>query len=457
MVPLYMMVFSVLLFSCSKAGNEGLQPTTEVLDISASSHPIWAENATLYEVNVRQYTEEGTFNAFAESLPRLREIGVDILWFMPIHPIGVKERKGSLGSYYAVKDYRAVNPEFGSLSDFKSTVEKAHKLGFKVIIDWVANHSAPDHEWTVTNPDFYQRDENGEIFGPFDWSDVAQLDYSNKALWKKMASDMKFWIDEANIDGFRCDVAGLVPVEFWEFARKELESSKEDIWMLAENEDVPALLNKAFNANYGWSIHSVTNQIVKQEKTALDLANEIIHLQEIQPKGTYSIQFTTNHDENSWNGTVFERYGEAYKTMAVLTYTIPGMPLLYTGQEAGNAKRLAFFEKDAVEWGDYSYATFISELNKMKESNKALNVGPDAGSFQLVENTHPTKVLSFMREKDGHQLIALFNLSDSTLSTSISWPDSLKGSPYLSNQEALDLPINITITLKPWAYHIWTH
>lgn len=424
-------------------------------DSSLNSESNWAESAVLYEVNVRQFTEEGSFKAFSKELPRLKELGVDILWFMPIHPIGIKERKGSLGSYYAVKDYTAVNPEFGTLDDFKELVKTAHGMGFKVIIDWVANHTAPDHDWVTTNPDFYELNENGEIFGPFDWTDVAQLDYDNRALWEAMASDMNFWLQEANIDGFRCDVAGLVPVEFWEFAKDKLVQTKADIWMLAENEDVPALLNKAFDANYGWSIHAISNEIVKEEKTAADLARLILSQESVLPKNSYAIQFTTNHDENSWNGTVYERYGNAYNTMNTLMYVLPGMPLLYSGQESGTDHRLEFFEKDPIDWNNYAMQDYFKQLNELKHSVGALKVGDNAGSFELVATSDTTHVLSFHRKNGSSEVFGLFNLSAKQTTTSTDWPNRPPHFDSRTNQKPITFAEAKTTTLAPWEYHIW--
>lgn len=438
-----------LLLSCKQAD------TNSIEILAKNQHPKWAENAVLYEVNVRQYSEEGTFNAFKDELPRLKELGVDILWFMPIHPIGEKERKGTLGSYYAVKDYTGINPEFGTTEDFKLLVTEAHEMGFKVIIDWVANHTAPDHAWVTTNPDFYELNEEGKIFGPFDWTDVAQLDYDNKALWEAMAADMRYWLEEVNIDGFRCDVAGLVPVEFWEYAKAELVSTKSDIWMLAENEDVPALLETAFDANYGWSIHGMSNEIVKKEKNAADLARLVLSQQKQFPNNSYAIQFTTNHDENSWNGTVYERYGGAYNTMNTLMYVLPGMPLIYSGQESGTDHRLEFFEKDPIKWNNYAMQSYFKELNEMKHTIKALNVGADAGSFEIIPTSDTTNALSFHRKNGDSEVFGLFNLSDSEVFTSTEWPNRPPHFDSRTNQTTLPFSEAKTLSLAPWEYHIW--
>lgn len=440
----------LFLISCQKPSE-----TTNATKVNLNVHPEWTENAVLYEVNVRQFSEAGTFNAVSEDLPRLQDLGVDILWFMPIHPIGEKERKGSLGSYYAVKDYKAVNPEFGTLQDFKNLVDKAHDMGFKVVIDWVANHTAPDHDWVTTNPDYYELNEEGEIFGPFDWTDVAQLDYDNKALWSTMANDMKFWLEEANIDGFRCDVAGLVPVEFWEYTKEQLVQVKSDIWMLAENEDVPALLNNAFNANYGWSIHGLSNEIVKNEKTAADLAKKLISQQKQFPNNGYAIQFTTNHDENSWNGTVYERYGIAYNTMNTLMYVLPGMPLLYSGQESGTDHRLAFFEKDAIQWNNYANQAYFKDLNDLKHTTKALSVGANAASFFLIASSDTTNVLAFHRKNGDSELFGLFNLSALEITTSTEWPNRPPHFDSRTNEKPMPFSEAKTATLAPWEYHIW--
>ena len=310
------------------------------MDVKAN-YPDWAKNAVIYEVNTRQYTPEGTFKAFETSLPRLKDLGVDILWFMPIHPIGIKDRKipegmkESLGSYYSVKDYKGVNPEFGTQADFKSLVDKAHEMGFKVIIDWVANNSSRDNAWITEHPDWYMHDSTGKILAPFDWTDVAKLNYSNKEMRAAMIDAMKYWVVNCNIDGFRCDVAGEVPRDFWEDARKEIETIK-PMLMLAENEDKPELCIKAFDANYGWAMCNGTFVRVSNGK---DSVEAIIKTQQkidsTFPANAMKMNFITNHDENSWNGTAQEKFGSGVNAFAVLTYTLPGIPLIYSGQEAG--------------------------------------------------------------------------------------------------------------------------
>ena len=321
----------------------------------AVKYPDWVKNAVIYEVNTRQYTKQGTFKAFSEHLSRLKELGVDILWFMPIHPIGLEKRKvpegmkTSLGSYYSVQDYKAVNPEFGTEADFKSLVGQAHKMGFKVIIDWVANHTAWDNKWITEHPDWYKQDSTGNIMSAFDWTDVAKLNYDNKEMRKAMIESMKYWIVNCDIDGFRCDVAGEVPADFWEDARAELQKTK-PLFMLAENEDKPELYKKAFDAAYGWNM---CNGIFSNIAKGKDSLQSIVRLQQkidsTLTEGSFKMNFTTNHDENSWNGTTREKYGDGEKAFAVLSYTLPGMPLVYSGQEAGLNKRLQFFIKDTID------------------------------------------------------------------------------------------------------------
>lgn len=382
----------------------------KVYENSKAFKPDWADHASIYEVNIRQYTEEGTINAFSEHLPRLRELGVDILWFMPIQPIGEVKRKGKLGSYYSIRDYTAVNPEFGTLDDFKQLVKKAHGMGFKVILDWVANHSAWDNEWVYSNPDWYTRDKNGNMVSPYDWTDVADLNYDMYYMRKAMMDAMLFWVQEVDIDGFRCDVAGEVPLDFWEDIRHALDKSK-SVWMLAEDGSQLALLNRAFNANYGWHFHHLMNQSAKGEIPAAELLKHFEEIKNNYPKGSYPMQFITNHDENSWAGTIYERLGEGHKAFAVLSFTVPGIPLIYSGQEAGLNKRLEFFEKDPIDWSDQSLAPFYTRLNDLKAQNPALWNGCAGGWIEVLENNHPDDVVSFVREKEGNTVLTLINLS----------------------------------------------
>ncbi len=412
-------IFALLLFagaSCSSDQRKlGEDDKAEIpLQQGPLKMPAWAINANIYEVNVRQYTPEGTLNAFASHLPRLKEMGVDILWFMPIQPIGVEKRKGTMGSYYSISDYTTINPEFGTLDDFKSVVKQAHDLGMYVILDWVANHTAFDHVWAKNHPDWYMRqadtirhayDNDGNAT---DWYDVADLNYENAEMRQAMIESMLFWIREADIDGFRCDVAGFVPTTFWTDVRKALDEQK-PVFMLSEWEDAPEHFDICFNMNYGWHFHHILNELASGKKTASAIDSFLTHKDTIYPEHFFQMHFTSNHDENSWKGTTSQRMGAAEDAMTVLAFTLSGMPLVYSGQESGETKQLAFFEKDQIEWGNYSKASFYQKLLALKKENKALWNGPFGGKARRINAGEA--VYAFERQKDGDAVVVAVNLS----------------------------------------------
>jgi glycosidase len=381
-------------------------------------------------------------------------MGVDILWFMPIYPISEKNRKGGLGSYYSIRDYKAVNPEFGTMEDFKSMVSKAHEMGFKVMLDWVGNHTGWDNQWIVDHKDWYTQDSLGNVIPPVkDWSDTADLNYSNQGMRNAMLDALKFWVKDANIDGYRCDFAGGVPTDFWENARLSLDSIK-PVFMLAENQDQMDLLNKAFNSNYGWTFHHLMNQVAQGKKTVLDMDSSLVKTSTTYPVGTYSLQFTSNHDENSWNGTEYERLGDAVKTMAVLSFTVPGMPLIYTGQEASLKKRLLFFEKDQVDWSNLEMQQFYQKLIKLKKDEPALWNGTAGGSLTILKTSVPSKVLAFAREKDNDQVLAVFNLSAEPIEAGIELKHAGEYQEYFSGETKI-LEKGSTIPLDKWGYKVF--
>jgi glycosidase len=421
-----------------------------------SIHVDWSKNANIYEVNLRQFTEEGTIKAFEKHLPRLKKMGVDILWIMPVFPVGELNRKGSLGSYYAVKDYKDINPEFGNIKDFKRLVKKAHKLGMYVILDWVANHSAWDNRWATEHPEWYQHAENGDFKSPFDWTDVIAFDYTNQMMRDSMVDALKFWITEADIDGYRCDVAGMVPTDFWERARVEMDEIK-PVFMLAEDEDNPDLLKTAFDMNYGWTLHKLLNKIAQGENNANDIWDNIAWNNSVFPADAYRMYFTSNHDENSWNGTVTERMGVAGKPMAILTYTIPGMGLIYSGQEAGLDKRLRFFEKDTISWDENAYADIYTKLNNLKTENKALWNGEAGGSMTRLGDGSNYNVFSFYREKDGDKIITIINMSDKLQTFNIE--NKAVSGKFKDVFTGVDVDIieDFEVELKPWGYLVLTN
>lgn len=391
-------------------------PITE--GVSEVRHPAWARHATIYEVNIRQYTPEGTFRAFEPHLPRLRKMGIDVLWIMPVNPISKKLRKGSLGSYYAVSDYYAVNPEYGTLADFQHLVNAAHKQGFKIILDWVANHTGWDNVWTLQHPDWYKRNAKGELEGfhytdlsdhhEEVWADVIGLDYSKPEVRRGMIEAMAYWVRKADIDGFRCDVAWTLPVEFWDQARSELDKVK-PMFMLAEA-DTPDLQLRAFDMTYDWKLYHLLIDVAKGKADARDLARLYTEPARRYPQGAYRMTFTSDHDENSWNGTDSELYGEGADAMAVLAATLPGMPLVYSGQESGLDHRLKFFDKDRIDWRGYRRQAFYTRLLALKHRHPALASGMEPGNLEIIDTGNP-KVFAFRRAAMGDRVTVVVNLS----------------------------------------------
>ena len=380
------------------------------------AHPDWTYDAVVYEMNVRQYTPEGTFAAAAEHLPRLKELGVDIVWMMPIYPIGVKERKGTLGSYYAISDYCATNPEFGTLEDFDAFVAKAHELGLKVIIDWVANHTSPDALWITERPaDWYVRDEQGNTIVQYDWTDIAKLNYDNHDMRAEMEKSMRFWM-ERGIDGFRCDMACEMPFDFWKSVIPSIRKDYPQMYWLAEGEHVE-LHNGSFDASYAWELHHLLNAIARGEKGVAELKEYIAKDAANTPAEAFRLMFTSNHDENSWAGTEFERMGDAAKVMAVLTFTLPnGQPLIYTGQEMGWNKRFEFFEKDHIPaWEVNEYAEFYKSMTTLRHNNKALAAGERGGKIEYIEDV-PQGVFAFKRAVEGNTVTVYANLTKEAVS-----------------------------------------
>lgn len=400
----------------------------ESASAQGAAHAPWSANAVIYEVNTRQYTDSGTFSEFARHIPRLAELGVDILWFMPIHPISELNRKGELGSYYAVADYKGVNPEFGNLDDFRAVVDSAHAAGMKVIIDWVPNHTGCDNPWVTEHPEYYRLDDDdGQMYGPFDWTDVYQLDYSKPELRLAMIDAMQYWIREAGIDGFRCDVAGMVPVDFWNAARDSIQSAagERPVFMLAEATE-PELTEHAFDMAYNWPMKDLFSEIAATSgqytfakegeqprtfpvKTAAAI-DSLINLQSTQyPADAFLMNMTSNHDLNSWEGTEFERLGNLTRAMAVLTYTLPGMPLIYTGQETGLNRALEFFEKDMPPtWTPRNdYFEFYQKLNHLKHTHPALRAGSSGADMKRYP-TASDDIYVFSRKDDGGATIYVF-------------------------------------------------
>ena len=414
----------------------------EALPPDNVTHVPWSRQAVIYEVNLRQYTPQGTIQAFSAHLPRLKAMGVDILWLMPVHPIGIKQRKGTLGSYYAVRDYQAVNPEFGEMADLRDLVQQAHLLGMKVILDWVANHTAWDHPWVSQHRDWYKKNAKGEVypvtFGEGEhkeeWTDVVALDYTQPGLRQAMIEAMSFWVREVDVDGFRCDVAGLVPMPFWRDARKALDKIK-PVFMLAEW-DAPVMHDGAFDMTYDLGLYDVFKAVAKGNAGKSVLVDFLKQPTQAYPADAYRMRYTANHDSNSWQANDAESFGPSLQAFAVLAATLPGMPLLYGGQEGGLDKRLKFFEKDPIAWKNYPLGDFYTALFRLKQEHPALVNGALGGPLQIVELGHPT-LFAFQRTRDEDQVTVVVNLSPS--------PQSLSGHPVLGE-----------LTLDGWGWRITT-
>lgn len=454
-------IFGLLLFLNSCSEKPKTQETqVAVIDPYAPKeyvkieHPEWTKNASIYQLNTRQFSQEGTFAAAEKELPRLKDLGVDIVWLMPIHEIGVKNRKGTLGSPYSVKDYYSVNPEFGTMDDLKHFVQTAHGLGMHVILDWVANHTAWDNVLVNEHPEWYDRDHNGN-FRPtpwWDWSDIIDLDYNQAELRKYMTDALKYWVSEADIDGYRCDVAGFVPIDFWENARKELDEIK-PVFMLAEWE-ARDLHAQAFDMTYAWSWNETMHKICHGKADVNGLYIYYSWNECAFPANSLRMTFVSNHDKNAWEGTMFEQFGDGLHAAIVLSVIGDGMPLIYNGQEAGNAKRLEFFEKDPIAWQEHEIGDLYKDLFSLMKENTALWHGKWGAKMVKVPNSAETQVLSFVRENEQDKVFALFNFSNEN--QTIQFTDNLHFGTYIDyfTKEKVMVDEAFTQMLAPWGYRV---
>lgn len=429
----------------------------EEITMADDFFPIWLKNANIYEVNIRQYTEEGTFNAFAKHIPRLKQMGVDILWLMPVYPISKTKRKGTLGSYYSVSDYAKVNPEFGTLEDFRNMVKTIHKNDMKIILDFVPNHTGWDHSWITEHPDYYTKDAKGNIIDPIDpntgeswgWTDVADLNFDNGDMRKAMIKDLRYWVMAENIDGFRMDVASNVPEGFWAQASKELFGAKKEIFMLAEAE-APELRNKRyFQADYGWEFHHILNQVAKSEAGPKEIVEWYTANQAKYSSG-FHMHFTSNHDENSWNGTTEERMGEAHRALSALAFTFDGMPLIYGGQEEPLRKRLEFFEKDNIGFKEFAEEDFYQKLLHIKHVNPALWNGKFGGKPQILQADD--QILAYKKQKDNFSCYGIFNLSEENATYIL--PETLTRYNNVIPGKNFTMSKGGEINLEPWGYMV---
>lgn len=421
-----------------------------------NTHADWSYSAVLYEMNIRQLTPEGTLRAAEKKLEFLHSMGIDAIWMMPIYPIGEENRKGSLGSYYSIQDYCAVNPEFGTIEDFDSFVAKAHSLGMKILLDWVANHTARDAKWLKTkSADWYEREADGTAKIPWDWSDTAKLNYANHDVWRGQIEAMRFWVEKHNIDGFRCDMAMLVPIEFWQQAAAVLHAVKPDIFMLAEAEELN-LFDKAFDMCYAWEIHHMMCDIAKGERRVWDLRNTMYADRERYPNSAMKMMFTSNHDENSWSGSEFDRFGAAREVMTALTFVWEAaMPLLYTGQEVGYNHSFEFFERDyipAEKYQECEDTELYRKLIALKHSQPALQAGERGGRTIEIENNAKDCLMTFVRELGDSRVVAIMNLSPYTIHAN--YNNGIYAGEYTNaiTGEKVLLPVHLEQDIEPWGY-----
>ena len=412
----------------------------------------------LYELNVRQFTPEGTFAAARERLPFLRSVGIDAIWLMPIYPIGVQGRKGSLGSYYSIRDYKGINEEFGTAAELREFISAAHSLGMRVLLDWVANHTARDARWLEEKPyDWYEREADGTAKVPWDWTDTAKLNYSNHDVWLGQIDAMRYWVEEFGVDGFRCDMAMLVPIEFWQEASNELHRIKSDIFMLAEAEE-DNLFDSAFNMSYQWNIHHIMCDIAKGARRVWDMRNAIHSERAKYPREAMRMSFTSNHDENSWSGSEQSRFGAALDVMTVMTFLMPQtMPLIYTGQEVGYNHSFEFFERDAIPVEAYvenRTTELYRRLTSLKHKERALAAGERGGEMIEIENNAKDCMMTFVREVDGSRVVAIVNLSPYTIHADFrtgiyagKYYDAISG-------ERVVLSDHVERDIAPWQYQI---
>lgn len=419
-------------------------------------HAEWSYSAVLYEMNVRQLTAEGTFQAAEGKLEFLHNLGIDAIWLMPPYPIGEEGRKGELGSYYSIRDYKAINPEFGTMEDFDSFVAKAHSLGMKVLLDWVANHTARDAKWLKSKPaDWYEREADGTAKVPWDWTDTAKLNYANHDVWRGQIEAMRFWVEKHNIDGFRCDMAMLVPIEFWQEAAKVLHAIKPDVFMLAEAEELN-LFDRAFDMGYAWEIHHMMCDIAKGERRVWDLRNTLYADRTKYPASAMRMMFTSNHDENSWSGSEFTRFGASLEVMTALTFLWEAaMPLIYTGQEVGYDHSFKFFDKDHIpHYEANAHTELYRKLINLKHSQKALQAGEQGGRIIEIENNAKDCLMTFVREKDDSRVVAILNLSPYTIHANFN--NGIYAGNYtnaITDEEVL-LPVHLEYDIEPWGYTI---
>lgn len=442
----------VLLFSCKTESNNSAAYTSDTLKIAG--HPAWIMQGNIYEVNVRQYTPEGTFNAFAKHLDRLKDMGVQTLWFMPVNPISKVDRKGALGSYYAASSYLTINPEFGTMEDWKNLVKECHNKGFKVIIDWVANHTGADHYWLTTHPDFYVKDSAGKPVSQFDWTDTRKLNFNNPELVDSMIADMKFWITESNIDGFRCDYAVGPSKDFWTKCISELKQQK-NVFMLAEGNE-PWLHEAGFDATYPWDVFNMMKLVAKGERPSTGLDSVLTHDDSIFPANAIRMYFTSNHDENSWNKADYGTMpGASHAPFAVFTQTIEhSVPEIYSGQEEPFLDSISFFYKDTITFGKYTRAPFYKTLLTLRKNNSALAAN---ASYTKWKTNKDESIFAFQRSNGDNKVLVVLNFSNEPQTFNLVNANISGNVTEAFTNEKQALQNNQEFNLPAWGYKVYVY
>ncbi|HEX8369248.1 MAG TPA: alpha-amylase family glycosyl hydrolase [Pyrinomonadaceae bacterium] len=427
------------------------QPPRDFSKENARPSPDWVKDAVIYEIFPRAFSQKGDFNSITADLDRLKNTGVTVLWLMPVHPIGREKAKGTIGSPYAVKDYYAVNPDYGTSADLKRLVSEAHKRGLKVIIDIVANHTAWDSVM-MKNPAFYTRNEKGEIIPPVpDWADVADLNYDNPELRKYIIEMLKMWVRDYDLDGFRCDVAGFVPTAFWETARAEVDKIKPDTIWLAEWES-PDLLVKAFDLDYSWNIHSALTEVLQGQKSAARI-REVWEEQKAKfPKNALRMRFSDNHDERR----AIARFGEKGALAAqALVFTLDGIPMFYNGMEAGDTTESgapALFEKLPVFWQiqerRQDFPKFYKAMTALRRNSVALR----RGDLVWLKNSDETRVVTFLRRQGSEEILVVINMTNAPFFGSVEAGGNFEDVTPNLEKKNVSLP---AISLDAFGYRIF--
>jgi alpha-amylase len=444
-----------LILTCFVVSNGFSQPAKSSTQKTSSidGHPAWIMQGNIYEVNIRQYTMEGTLKAFSRSLDRLKSMGVQTLWFMPLNPISKVDRKGTLGSYYAVSDYTALNPEFGTMKDWIDLVKEIHQKGMKVIIDWVPNHTGGDNRWLTEHPDFFVKDSTGKAAVAKDWADTRQLDYNNPVMQDSMIAAMKFWLVNSNIDGFRCDVAWNVPGVFWKKCIGQLRTIK-NVFMLAEGDNA-YLPESGFDAIYPWAMFHKMIEVAKGDRPALALDSIQKQNATKYPANIIQMYFTSNHDENSWNKSDFGTFpGDSHAPFVVFTQTMAnGVPLIYSGQEEPVLRPLQFFEKDPIVFAKFGRAKFYKTLLNLRKTNPALAAN---ASFRKIGVGDDSSVYAYVREKGANKILVILNLTNKEQTITVK-DKTLFGNPsnvFMGKSEILSAK---SWKIEPWGYAVYRY